>query len=362
VVFGTKVVEVATFRAEAEVTRPPGGPAGDRKAKERPDPGRAGASPHTLLVTWENTFGTPEQDAKRRDFTINALFYDISSYSLIDYVQGLKDLHRGMIRTIGDPDIRFQEDPVRMMRAVKFAARLEFRIESRTYASMRRHAAAIQLSAPPRVLEEIYRLLGSGKARKSFGLLHESGLLPHLIPEVASALKSDPQPTWSILDQLDRLMEQGAEPVSRALQMATLLDQVVRRECLEPAGPGDNLGERIQRVIRPLAQRLRMTRADTARMQQIFLAQRRFTLPKARRLSVNAFLKRGYFADSFQLFRMHALSTGEHQEDVASWEKRRHGVLTAEEIKPARERRRRMGAGRGRRRRRSRGGRVRTRS
>ena len=103
-----KVVEVATFR------RPP-------------DPVTEGKGPD-LLQTSDNTFGTPREDALRRDFTINGLFYDISDFSVIDYVGGLEDLEAGLIRTIGDPDIRFREDPVRMMRAVEFASRLGFAI------------------------------------------------------------------------------------------------------------------------------------------------------------------------------------------------------------------------------------------
>ena len=83
----------------------------------------------TLLIRHDNTFGTPEEDAFRRDFTINALFYDIATFSIIDYVGGLQDLRDGLIRSIGDPDERFQEDPVRMLRAIAFAARLGFTLD-----------------------------------------------------------------------------------------------------------------------------------------------------------------------------------------------------------------------------------------
>src|ERR687884_1329281 len=119
--FGTKVIEVATFRRQLE----PG--------EEIVQDGVPAPDPTTPegehLIHRDNTFGTPEEDAFRRDFTINALFYDIATFSVIDYVGGLEDLHAGLVRSIGDPEIRFREDPVRMMRAVALASRLEFRIE-----------------------------------------------------------------------------------------------------------------------------------------------------------------------------------------------------------------------------------------
>jgi poly(A) polymerase len=116
--FGEKILEVSTFR-------------------KRSEPGED-ADTEDILIRSDNTFGTAEEDSLRRDFTINGLFYDISNFSLIDYVGGLADLNERMIRTIGDPDIRFREDPVRMIRAVKFAARLDFGIDR---ASWRRSTA-----------------------------------------------------------------------------------------------------------------------------------------------------------------------------------------------------------------------------
>ena len=132
--FGTKVIEVATFRRQVTERRAGGG----RSARAGPDRrggrgGPGGGEPrhgeHDHLIHRDNTFGTAEEDAFRRDFTINALFYDIATFSIIDYVGGLEDLRAGVIRCIGDPDVRFREDPVRMQRAVSFAARLDFAID-----------------------------------------------------------------------------------------------------------------------------------------------------------------------------------------------------------------------------------------
>src|SRR5512134_3329475 len=125
--FGTKTIEVATFRrpvTSEELAAPdepqPDGPAAGGDGDEGPD----------RLVHRDNTFGTPEEDAFRRDFTINALFYDIATFSIIDYTGGLDDLRAGLVRCIGEPAERFQEDPVRMLRAVAMAARLGFRIDA----------------------------------------------------------------------------------------------------------------------------------------------------------------------------------------------------------------------------------------
>src|SRR6188474_2747347 len=137
--FGTKVIEVATFRRQVlpgEEVVQDGVPA--------PDPSTAvGAQ----LVHHDNTFGTPEEDAFRRDFTINALFYDIATFSIIDYVNGMDDLHAGIVRSIGDPEERFKEDPVRMLRAVALAARLNFTIDPPILDAIRLHRHEIARSS-----------------------------------------------------------------------------------------------------------------------------------------------------------------------------------------------------------------------
>src|SRR5256884_2741525 len=129
--FGQKVIEVATFRRQVE--------AGEEVVADgvpAPDP----TTPEGAhLIHHDNTFGTPEEDAFRRDFTINALFYDISTFSVIDYVGGLDDLKAAVVRAIGDPEVRMREDPVRMMRAVALAARLDFRIDLPVVEAIRRH-------------------------------------------------------------------------------------------------------------------------------------------------------------------------------------------------------------------------------
>jgi len=172
VFFGSKIIETATFRANP---------------REEDD--------HDLLIRRDNVFGTEAEDAKRRDFTINGLFYDVEREEVIDHVGGLADLDAKLIRTIGDPDIRFQEDPVRMLRAIKFAARLEFGFEPATWRALLRWRSEISKCAPPRLLEEMHRLLRGGAARRSFELMVEPGPPAVPSPYLAGRLEGPGAPT-----------------------------------------------------------------------------------------------------------------------------------------------------------------------
>ncbi|HTR52405.1 MAG TPA: polynucleotide adenylyltransferase PcnB [Kofleriaceae bacterium] len=172
VFFGSKIIETATFRANP-------------RDDDVPD----------LLIRRDNVFGTETDDARRRDFTINGLFYDVEREEVIDHVGGLADLEARLVRTIGDPDIRFQEDPVRMLRAIKFAARLGFGFEPTTWRALLRWRSEISKCAPPRLLEEVHRLLRGGAARPSFELLVETGVLAVLSPYLAGLLEGPGAPT-----------------------------------------------------------------------------------------------------------------------------------------------------------------------
>lgn len=144
--------------------------------------------PEDLLVERDNVFGTVEEDARRRDLTINGLFYDPLAGKVLDFVDGRQDLDARLIRTIGDPDIRFQEDPVRILRAIKFATRLDFEIETQTLVAMRAHVGDLARCAAPRLLEELHRLLSSGKATSAFRLCEQVGVLDVLVPELTQVL------------------------------------------------------------------------------------------------------------------------------------------------------------------------------
>lgn len=184
----------------------------------------------------DNTFGTPETDAYRRDFTVNGLFYDIKDFSVIDWVGGMKDIEKKIIRAIGDPEIRFQEDPVRMMRAVKFSSRLGFTIERKTLAAMKKYHSCILNAAVPRVCEEIFRLFPYGHSKEAFKLMWECGMLGDLLPELASYINSSGGAKcviWkylAVLDKYENFMADKGYEVSNALRAAVLMTGLYKAE------------------------------------------------------------------------------------------------------------------------------------
>ena len=207
--FGQKVIETATFRQNSQTV-------GEiiEHAAEGPFE--------------DNTFGTPETDAYRRDFTVNGLFYNIRDFSVIDWVGGLEDLDKKLIRSIGDPMIRFREDPVRMMRAVKFASRLGFTIEKGTERAICKLHSMILSAAPPRVCEEVFRLFPYGKSAIAFRMMWEYGLLGDLLPELSDFINRDggeKSRTWKYLTTLDRyekaMSKQGFD-VPNSIRAASL--------------------------------------------------------------------------------------------------------------------------------------------
>ena len=221
--FGEKVIETATFRRNSQTV-------GEiiEHAAEGPFE--------------DNTFGTPETDAYRRDFTVNGLFYNIKDFSVIDWVGGMKDLEGKVIRSIGDPEIRFREDPVRMMRAIKFSSRLGFRIERKTAAAMKRHHSCILTASVPRVCEEVFRLFPYGCSEEAFRQMYACGLLGDLLPDLAKFIDSDGGKKSStfkylrVLDEYERMMSAKGFEVSNGLRAAVLLTGLFRRERKDGAG------------------------------------------------------------------------------------------------------------------------------
>ncbi len=335
-----KVVEVATFRA-------------------RPDPAAAEKG-QELLQTSDNTFGTPREDALRRDFTINGLFYDISDFSVIDYVGGLDDLEAGLVRTIGDPDIRFQEDPVRMMRAVEFASRLGFAITPDAYEAILRHRKEIVKSAPPRVTEELAQALRGGHALPTLLLMREVGLLDALMPELASVLRElDPDHLrgtghlfWALLEVLDAERRRGRS-YDDALLYALLFVPIVRarvREVSPGAEPDPGrLSVIIEDVVSPLALRMSLPRASTDRIKQALSIVGKLSHRPDSKVATRRVAFREAFPMALDLFELTAMATGLGQEIVREWRSlqtriergRASGEIPAPPAPPPRRRRRR---------------------
>ena len=213
--FGRDIIEVATFRGHAE----------DSPRTETDEQGR---------ILRDNTFGDIEDDAIRRDFTANALYYDIRDYSLLDYVGGLQDVEDRRLRLIGDPATRYQEDPVRMLRAVRFAAKLEFDIEDSAAAAIHEYGHLLAVIPPARMFDEFIKLFHSGAAVRVFELLRQYGLLKFLVPALDEWLRDDPNE--SMLDFIDLALVNTdnrvntEQPVSPGFIFAVLLWPVVHAE------------------------------------------------------------------------------------------------------------------------------------
>lgn len=326
---GDKIVEVSTFRREPDLED--GLPLDDEEGADEKAP--------DLHVRSDNTFGSPEEDARRRDFTVNGLFYDVGDYSIIDYVGGMDDLHRGIIRTIGDPDLRFQEDPVRMVRAIKFCARLGFKMDRATWEAMVKRRYAIEQSAAPRVQEEIARLLESGTAARCMELLDDSGLLEVMIPEMfeyleradRAGMEHDPDGElyYRILRQTDALPSSAA---TRPLLFSAMLYPIAMEEGLISAESPDRA---VRHVLKVLSPRLGISRRDQERTQQILLAQRRMLPRKRKRTFPRTLVDRSYFQESFNLFELIVRATGQGQAELEWWNERLEELRGTGRVSPS---------------------------
>ena len=215
-------------------------------------------------------FGTPEEDAFRRDFTINGLFYDIQTRSVIDYVGGLHDLERRVIRSIGDPRVRFVEDPVRMIRAVVFGARLGFDLDSLVVEAIAEHRTLIGTASPARLLEECFKILRSGHAEPILRALGRARLLELITPE----LKSPPEGFWPSLERLDAYRQRFASAPAELTNTVLIGSVLVPLGALSRPRPMERDGrphaEKVSFGILPVArkdlERLRLILATVPRL------------------------------------------------------------------------------------------------
>jgi poly(A) polymerase len=318
--FGPKTIEVATFRKHVV----PGTETEPVEAPRAPGPPtRVSEAPHDHLARHDNTFGTPEEDAFRRDFTVNALFYDIGTRAVIDYVGGLKDLRDGLVRSIGDPHERFQEDPVRMFRAVVLAARLGFRLDPPVAHAIARQRHLLATASPARLIEEYYKVLRSGAAEASFRSLAEHGLLEPVTPELQREARNPA--LWNALAALDayrKRFEAIPPSLSNPVILGTLLVplKLMPRWTRPPAveeppsavGPHrrDAHGAPPRRRRPPKEPILKIgalpiARRDTERLRQLLSLQGRLMevemSPRARR----ALVERGPFEDALTWLEIH---------------------------------------------------------
>jgi len=281
----------------------------------------------------------PEQDVLRRDFTINALLLDPFSGEVVDYVDGRADLKAGIVRAIGDPVRRFREDHLRLLRAVRFAARLNFTIDPATFAAMRQLAPSIHTISVERVSAELARILTEGGARRGFELLDASGLLHEILPEI-EAMKRVEQPpefhpegdVWThTLIMLDGLREPSLE-----LALGVLLHDVGKPATFRVADRirFDGHVEKGVEIARQLLNRLRFPGAVIEQVEALIANHMRFKdLPNMRESKVKRFLRMARFEEHLELHRQDCLSS---HGNLANYEfaQRKLREVPADELRP----------------------------
>jgi len=310
---GGKVIETATFR------RPP------EHADERQS--------EDLLIRNDNVFGDAHQDAYRRDFTINGLFYDLEHNLVLDWVGGLPDVERRAVHTIGVPVVRFQEDPVRILRAIKFAAQLDLGITPEVYDAMVQCRGALRKAARPRLFEEVLRLLRSGASRRAFWLAWETGVLDVLLPELSTYLADLPEhdnSVWRILQEVDRTTLERKSPLDDTVLWAMLLLEPMREAC---EGETDRV-EAAYAFLEPIVDRLNVPRRIADAVRRIVAL-----MPRAESGRTGRFARTALYPALRDVVELRAAALGE-REPLEGSELSAAGNSAAGE-KPARKRRRR---------------------
>lgn len=307
-------VEVATFRSDREYAD-----------------GRRPSS-----VQFESS---PREDAIRRDFTINGLLMDPDTGDVLDFVGGRDDLARGLVRAIGDPEMRFREDHLRLLRAIRFAARLQFQIDPATFDAIRRHHALIRTVSAERVRDELLRILTEGGARRGFELLDATGLLEDLLPEVA-AMKGVAQPpefhpegdvwvhTLLLLDRLDQ--------ASPTLALGALLHDVGKPRTFRVAERirFDGHVEAGVELADGILDRLRFSHYDTEQVEALIANHMRFKdVPRMKESTLKRFLRLPKFEEHLELHRLDCLAS-HGQLDNYELVRRKLEELPQEDLKP----------------------------
>lgn len=275
VLFGAgKVIEVATFRRN---------PAPDHDPLENGN----GAGDVDLLIRNDNSFGEAHEDALRRDFTINALFYDLERRQILDWVGGMEDVERRVIRTIGEPETRFREDPVRILRAIKFAARLDFGMDPDVYDAILLTRESLARAARPRLFEEILRLLRGGAAHRSLWLSWELGVLSVLLPELSALFDDEDEAmglgahAFQTLREIDKRTRLRGAPLDDVVLWTALLLEPLKEAC---EGQRDRVDAAYD-FLDPIIDRLAMPRRMSDAMRRIIAAMPRMRMGRPGRFA-----------------------------------------------------------------------------
>jgi poly(A) polymerase len=335
--FGREIIEVATYRAGMESVDD------EEEADLHIENGR---------ILRDNVYGTLEQDAWRRDFTVNALYYNIRDFSVIDYVGGYDDLQAGLLRLIGDPQQRYHEDPVRMLRAVRFAAKLGLRMHADTESPIHELAHLLETISPARLFEEVLKLFHGGYALQTFEMLRHYGLFAALFPDTERSLAKEENGYPHILLSLalantdQRVREEKS--VNPAFLFAALLWEPMRefREQYIANGMSEMEATHVatDRVLRQQRGSTTLPKRHSLMIRDIYTMQLRFHRRQGKRCLQLLELQRFRAAYDFLLLRAEA---GEEVSELAEWwtkiqtlpEEQRESMLLPGGGKPRRRRR-----------------------
>lgn len=311
-----RAVEVATFRSDIGYTD-----------GRHPDEVRFSAD--------------PRQDVARRDFTINGMLLDPVSGDVLDYVGGRADLAAGIIRTIGKPDLRFSEDKLRMLRAVRFAARFEYDIEPATFAAIKKQAAQIEVVSRERVRDELTRMLTEGHGRRAFQLLDETGLLQHVLPEI-SAMKGVQQPPefhpeGDVFIHTLLLLDHLPQPCSLMLAWGALLHDVGKPATFRVAPDRIRFDEHVEvgvKIAEKICERLRFSNYDTEQILALIDNHMRFGhVSRMKESTLKRFMRLPRFDDHLALHRADCLAS---HRNLATYEfiREKQREIPVEKIRP----------------------------
>ena len=297
--FGPRVFEVSCFRKREE---PPDG-------SMRPP------------LSSENTYGSPRDDAFARDFTVNALFYDPVRRVIIDHVGGMKDLQAGVLRSVGAAGTWFYEDPVRILRAAKFAGKLDFSLPDAEREAMRERAPLLHICPPSRVTEELFRILEGGSAAASYRILWETGVLAEVLPELDDCIEPSGEGeccTLALLQALDRLVR-AHDGLPRDFLFSALFYPAVRARCNDedgapgPAGlpcceaggpPGERWAAMAEEWLRERTLKLHIPRAYRARQRAVMTLAGNVLTP-GHKIRLGRLPRQAAFPDLMALLRLH---------------------------------------------------------
>ncbi|TGK17216.1 polynucleotide adenylyltransferase PcnB [Leptospira fluminis] len=296
ILFRGKVIEVSTFRSLPE----------HRFGKHDEE--------QDYLIKRDNKFGTPQEDAARRDFTINALYYDIRNDSIVDYVGGYDDIRNRQLRVIGNPEISFREDPVRMLRAVKFAVLLGLKIDKGTSKSIKKNVSELEKASSSRMLEEYNKIFRTWKTSLIFQGMAQNHLLDVLFKEAFEKEKKRDADFGEKFLQTrvgkrlaiaDKLLSEREE-LTPQIFYALIFSDIVQDAILKKGG---HLVASLKSAMEPIFQRLGTPKKDKERLIKVFASQDRFYHTEDEKASQNNFFrKKDFFYDAFYVFKINAIA------------------------------------------------------